>query len=66
MVKKLEKGSTIACMKPHKQDHKSNNGKVKGKFREVQFVQNAAVSLKAAKVLGCGSSASQCGSAAPG
>ena len=35
MVKKLEKGSNEACMKPHRQGHKSNNGKVKGQFGEV-------------------------------
>jgi hypothetical protein len=28
MVKKLEKGSTDACIKPHLEGHKSNNGKV--------------------------------------
>ena len=55
MVKKLEKGSTKACVKPHQEGHKSNSAKVKGKFEEVQSVQNAAVQLKAAEVLGCGS-----------
>jgi len=43
MVKKLEKGSTEACIKPHQEGHKSNSAKVKGKFEEVQSVQNAAV-----------------------
>ena len=43
MVKKLEKGPTEACVKPHQEGHKSNIGKVKGKFEEVQSVQNAAV-----------------------
>jgi hypothetical protein len=65
MVKKLEKGSTDACIKPHQQGQKSNSGKVKGKFEEVQSVQNAVVQLKAAEILGCSSVASQCGSAAP-
>ena len=55
MVKKLEKGSTEACIKHHQEGHKSNSAKVKGKFEEVQSVQNAAVQLKAAEVLGCGS-----------
>jgi hypothetical protein len=32
MVKKLVKGSTEACIKPHQDGHKSNYGKVKGKF----------------------------------
>ena len=54
MVKKLEKGSTKACIKPHQEGHKSNSAKVKGKFEEVQSVQNAAVQLKATEVLGCG------------
>ena len=35
MVKKLMKGSTTACIKPHHEGHKSNSGKVKGKFEEV-------------------------------
>ena len=35
MVKTLEKGSTKACIKPHQEGHKSNSGKVKGKFEEV-------------------------------
>ena len=43
MVKKLEKGSNEACIKPHQEGHKSNSAKVKGKFEEVQSVQNAAV-----------------------
>ena len=43
MVKKFEKGSTKACIKPHQEGHKSNSAKVKGKFEEVQSVQNAAV-----------------------
>jgi len=55
MVKKLEKGSIKACIRPHQEGHKSNSAKVKGKFEEVQSVQNAAVQLKAAEVLGCGS-----------
>ena len=38
MVKKLEKGSTEACIKPHQEGHKSNNGKVKGQFGEVQSI----------------------------
>ena len=29
MVKKLDKGSTDACIKPHQEVHKSNNGKIK-------------------------------------
>jgi hypothetical protein len=32
MVKKLVKESTEACIKPHQEGHKSNCGKVKGKF----------------------------------
>ena len=55
MVKKLEKGSTEACIKPHQEGHKSDNAKVKGKFEEVQSIQNAAVQLKATEVLGYGS-----------
>ena len=66
MVKKLEKGSNEACIKPHQEGHKSDSAKVKGKFEEVQSIQNAAVQLKSIEVLGCGSAASQCGSAAPG
>ena len=58
MVKKLEKGSTEACIKPHQEGHKSNNGKVKGQFGEVQTIHNAVVPLKATEVLGCGSAAS--------
>jgi len=58
MVKKLEKGSTEECIKPHQEGHKSNSAKVKGKFEEVQYVQNAAVHLKATKVPGCGNAAS--------
>jgi len=58
MVKKLEKGSTEACIKPLQEGHKSNSAKVKGKFEEVQYVQNAAVHLKATKVPGCGNAAS--------
>ena len=63
MVKKLEKRSTEACIKPHQEGHKSKSAKVKEKFEEVQSVQNAAVQLKAAEVLGCGSAASQCDNA---
>jgi hypothetical protein len=66
MVKKLEKGLTEACIKPHQEGHKPNSGKFKGQFGEVQFVQNAAVQLKAMEVLGCSSASSQCGSATPG
>ena len=66
MVKKLEKVSTEACIKPHQEGHKSNSAKVKGKFEEVQSIQNATVQLKAAEVPGCGSATSQCGSATPG
>jgi len=66
MVKKLEKGSTEAFIKPHQEGHKSNSGKVKGKFEEVQSIQNAVVQLKAIEVPGCCSAASQCGSAALG
>ena len=58
MVKKLEKGSTEACIKPHQEGHKSNSGKVKGQFGEVQSIQNAVVLLKAMEVLGCGSASS--------
>ena len=65
MVKKLEKGSIEAFIKAHQEGHKSNSGKVKGQFGEVQPIQNAVVSLKAMKV-GCGSASSQSGSAAPG
>ncbi|XP_066344338.1 uncharacterized protein [Miscanthus floridulus] len=65
MVKKLEKGSTEACIKPHQEGHKSNSGKVKGQFGKVQYVQNAAVPLEATEVLGCGSALSQSSSAAP-
>ena len=43
MVKKLEKGSTDACIKPYQKGYKSNNGKVKGILKEVQSVQNAVV-----------------------
>jgi hypothetical protein len=64
-VKKLEKGSTNACVKLHLQGHKSNNGKVKGQARSVQFVQHVAIVLKAMRVQECGSAASQCGGAAP-
>jgi predicted DNA-binding ribbon-helix-helix protein len=35
MVKKLEKESTEAFIKPHQEGHKSNSGKVRGKFGEV-------------------------------
>ena len=66
MVKKLKKGSTEACMEPHRQGHKSNSGKVKGQFGEVQSIQNIVDPLKATEVLGCGSASSQYGSAAPG
>jgi len=38
MVKKLEKGSTDAFIKPHQQGHKSNNGKVKGQFGKLQSI----------------------------
>jgi sugar-specific transcriptional regulator TrmB len=38
MVKKLEKGSTEACMKAHRQGHNSNSGKVKGQYGEVQSI----------------------------
>jgi hypothetical protein len=38
MVKKLVKGSTAACIKPHQDGHKSNSGEVKGKFEEVKSV----------------------------
>jgi len=55
MVKKLEKGSTVACTKPHQQSHKSNYGKVMGKMEKVQSVQNTQ----------CGSAAPKCDSAAP-
>jgi len=65
MVKKLEKGSTNACIKLHLEGHKSNNGKVKGQARNVQSVQNAAIVLKAVRVQECGSAASKCGGAAP-
>jgi len=65
MVKKLEKGSIDACIKPHLEGHRSNNGKVKRKFREVQSVQNAAVPLKAMEVPECGSASSQSSSATP-
>jgi hypothetical protein len=34
MVKKLEKGSTEACIKPHQEGHKSNSGKVKGNLKK--------------------------------
>jgi hypothetical protein len=53
MVKKLVKGSTEACIKPHQEGHKSNCGKVKGKFKKVQSVQ----------VPGCSSTVPQCGNA---
>ena len=66
MVKKLEKGSTEACIKPHQEGHKSNSGKVKGQFGEVQSTQNATVLFKAVEVPGCDSASSQYGSAAPG
>jgi hypothetical protein len=56
MVKKLEKGSTVACTKPHQQSHKSNYGKVMEKMEKVQSVQNTQ----------CGSAAPKCDSAAPG
>ena len=64
-VKKLEKGSTDTCIKLHLQGHKSNNGKVKGQARSVQFVQHVAIVLKAMRVQECGSVASQCGGVAP-
>ena len=35
MVKKLEKGSTDACIKPYQKGYKSNNGKVKEILKEV-------------------------------
>jgi ribosomal protein L29 len=35
MVKKLEKESTKAFIKPHQEGHKSNSGKVRGQFGEV-------------------------------
>ena len=38
MMKKLEKGSTDACIKPYQKGYKSNNGKVKGILKEVQYV----------------------------
>ncbi|XP_021309208.1 uncharacterized protein LOC110432739 [Sorghum bicolor] len=65
MMKKLEKGSTNACIRLHLEGHKSNNGKVKGQARNVQSVQNAAVVLKAVRVHECGSAASQCDGATP-
>ncbi|XP_066323246.1 uncharacterized protein [Miscanthus floridulus] len=43
MVKKLEKGSTDACIKPYQKGYKSNNGKVKEILKEVQSVQNVVV-----------------------
>jgi hypothetical protein len=43
MVKKLVKGSTEDCIKPHQEGHKSNYDKVKGKFEKVQSVQTVAV-----------------------
>jgi hypothetical protein len=36
MLKKLMKGSIEACIKPHQEGHKSNCGKVKGKFKKAQ------------------------------
>jgi hypothetical protein len=57
MVKKLVKGSTEACIKPHQEGHKSNCGKVKGKFEKVQSVQTTAVQLKAEEVPRYGSTA---------
>ena len=38
MVKKLVNGSTEACIKPHREGHKSNSGKVTGQFGEQQSV----------------------------
>ena len=34
MVKKLEKGSTKACVKPHQEGHKSNSAKVKENLKK--------------------------------
>jgi hypothetical protein len=35
MIKKLEKGSVVACMKSHQEGLKSNNCKAKRKIRKV-------------------------------
>lgn len=49
MIKKLEKGSVVACMKSHQEGLKSNNCKAKRKIRKVRSILSATVPMSVSR-----------------